>query len=44
MFGTIFLILVAMTIGFGLCFLEESGKRTPVTKLIDKLEERASRR
>lgn len=38
MFGTIFLILVAMTIGFGLCFLEESGKRTPVSKLIDKIE------
>lgn len=43
MFGTLFLILAAMTVGFGLCFLEESGKRTFVSKLIDKLEERGNR-
>lgn len=38
MIGTILLILVSMSVGMVLCFMEESGHRTPVSKLIDKIE------
>ena len=43
MIGTIALILFAMSFGMVLCFMDESGKKTFLSKMIDKLEERANR-
>lgn len=43
MVGTIALILFMMSLGMVLCFMDESGKETFLSKIVDKLEERANR-
>lgn len=43
MFGTLLLIFCVMAIGMILCFREESGHRTFLSSLIDKLEEHMSK-
>lgn len=43
MVGTISLILFVMSLGMVLCFLDESGKKHFLSKIIDKLIERESK-